>query len=334
MISVVLLNWNGRRFLADCLHSIQAQTYTDYELLVIDDQSTDDSVAFLRHEFPQYRLIQNARKLGYCGGANVGIRQTIGDYVLLMNPDIVLDPDFLKRLLEHIAPQPRVGIATGKLLRFDGHTLDSTGQFLRRNLTPLERGYGEPDSGQYDQPGPVFSSCGAIVLYRRAMLNDIQLDDAVFDETYFAYYEDLDIGWRARIQGWQAYYVPSAVAYHYRGGGLAASPKQSTWIEHFPCVPKVSLLGKPPDIQRHIIKNRYLTLLKNASKREIWHGLPAILKFEIMLWAYILLARPALFSVLGDLFKLLPNTLRKRKIIQAKRKVFECLSVWCLVFDR
>ncbi len=319
MISIVLLNWNGKGFLADCLHSIRAQTCTDYDLLIIDDQSTDDSVAFLQHEFPEYRLIRNTHKLGYGGGANMGIRQTEGEYVLLMNPDVILKPNFIEDLLKYIIPQPRVGIATGKLLRFDGSTLDTTGQFLRRNLTPRERGYGEPDTGQYEQPGPVFSSCGAVVLYRRAMLDDIQIDGAVFDEAYFAFYEDLDIGWRAHVQGWQAYYVPTAVAYHYRGGGLAASPARSTWIEHLPFVPNVSVFRKPPAIQRHIIKNRYLTVIKNATLKEIWHGLPAILKLEVMLWGYVFLARPALLRVLGDIAKHLPDTLRKRKIIQGRR---------------
>ena len=326
MISIVLLNWNGKPFLADCLHSIRAQTYTDYDLLIIDDQSTDGSVAFLQHEFPEYRLIRNAEKLGYCGGANVGIRQTGGEYVLLMNPDVILKPNFIEDLLKYIIPQPRVGIATGKLLRFDGRTLDTTGQFLRRNLTPQERGYGEPDTGQYEQPGPVFSSCGAVVLYRRAMLDDIQIDGAVFDEAYFAFYEDLDIGWRAHVQGWQAYYVPTAVAYHYRGGGLTASSTQTTWIEHLPFMPKVSVFRKPPAIQRHIIKNRYLTLIKNASLKDIWHGLPAILKLEVMLWGYVVCVRPSLLSVLFHLCKLLPAALNKRKIIQAKRMVFERMN--------
>lgn len=327
MISIILLNWNSKRFLTGCIQSIRAQTYPHHELLIIDDQSTDGSAAFLQQHFPEYPLIQNTRKLGYCGGANLGIQHTNGEFVLLINADIILAPDFLARLLETIEREPHIGIATGKLLRFDRRTLDSTGQFLRRNLTPLERGYGEPDIGQYEQPEEIFSSCGGLVLYRRVMLDDLQIDGEVFDEAYFAYYEDLDIGWRAQVQGWRALYIPTAIAYHYRGGGLAASHPQATWIEQLPFVPNVSLFQKPPAIQQHVIKNRYLTLIKNASIRELWHGMPAILKFEFMLWGYILLARPQLITVVGDLLRLLPEALRKRKIIQAKRKVFECLSV-------
>ena len=327
MISIVLLNWNGKRFLADCIQSIRAQTYSEYDLIIIDDNSRDGSQEFLQHAVHDARVILNTENIGYCGGANCGIRETCGEYVLLMNPDILLEPDFLTGLLEGIRHDEHIGIATGKLLRFDRHTLDSTGQFLRRNLTPLERGYGEPDAGRYEQPEYVFSACGALVMYRRAMLEQITLDDQVFDEGYFAYYEDLDVGWRAQIQGWKTFYVPSAVAYHYRGGGLAASTRKLHWIERLPFVPAVSLLEKPPAIQRHIIKNRYLTLLKNVSFREIVHGLPALVKFEILVWGYVLCVRPSLLRILLDVFRLFPETLKKRRVIQAKRKVFERLSV-------
>jgi len=326
MISIVLLNWNGKRFLGDCIQSIRAQTYSEYDLIIIDDNSSDGSQEFLRHSIHDARVILHTENIGYCGGANCGIRETHGEYVLLMNPDILLEPDFLTRLLDGIRHDERIGIATGKLLRFDRHTLDSTGQFLRRNLRPLERGYGESDTWRYDHPEYVFSSCGALVMYRRTMLEEIALGDQVFDERYFAYYEDLDIGWRAQTQGWKAFYVPSAVACHYRGGGLAASTRKPTWVEKLPFVPAVSLLEKPPAIQRHIIKNRYLTLLKNASFREVMHGLPALVKFEVLLWGYILCVRPSLLRALFDLFRLFPETLRKRRMIQAKRKMFECLS--------
>lgn len=320
MVSIVLLNWNGKAFLRDCLLSIAAQTCQAYDVVILDDRSTDGSVEFLRQEFPEIRVIQNDRKIGYCGGANRGIQETTGEFVLIMNPDVILAPDFLARVQETMMAQPRVGIVTGKLLRFDRQTIDSTGQCLRPNLTPLERGYNEPDTGQYEQPGPVFSACGAAVVYRRAMLDDIQLDGAVFDEAYFAYFEDLDVGWRAQIQGWQAYYTPAAVAYHYRGGGQADSRQPASWIERLPGVPRVSFLRKPPFIQRHVIKNRYLTLIKNASFADIWRGLPAILAYEIMLWGYVACTHPRLIGAVAyDMWKLLPAAFANRRRIQARR---------------
>lgn len=327
MVSVILLNWNGKQFLHECIRSIEAQTSQAHEVIIIDDCSTDGSGQFLQQHYSRYRLFLNEENRGYCGSANLGIRESQGDFVLLMNPDIVLHHEFLNTLRASIAHDATIGTAMGKLLRFDRQTLDSTGQFLRKNLTPLERGYGEPDTGQYEQPEYVFSSCGALAFYRRAMLEDVQLDGMFFDETYLAYYEDLDIGWRAQLRGWKAFYVPTALAYHYRGGGLATFTRKASWIEGLPFVPNVSLTKKPVAIQRHIIKNRYLTLIKNASFREVFKGLPAIMKFEILLWGYVLCARPSLFMTVFEVIRMLPATLRKRQSIQSRRKVFECLSV-------
>lgn len=320
MVSIILLNWNGKRFLQECIRSICAQSYQDYELIIIDDCSTDGSREFLLQQYNSDQLLLNEVNLGYCGGANLGIRNTMGEYVLILNPDIILHPDFLTSIIEAVERDHLIGIATGKLLRFDKKTLDSTGQFLRKNLTPLERGYGEPDIGEYNQSGYVFSACGALAFYRRAMLEDIQLDGEFFDESYFAYYEDLDIGWRAQLLGWKAYYIPAAVAYHYRGGGVADLQRNKHWFEHIPFFPNVSLTQKPASLQRHVIKNRYLTLIKNASFREILKGFPAILKFELLLWGYVLCARPSLLTTLADLAKLLPEALKKRHYIQARKR--------------
>jgi GT2 family glycosyltransferase len=327
MVSIILLNWNGKRFLQNCIRSILAQSYRNYEFIIIDNCSTDGSREFLLQQYNHDQILLNEVNLGYCGGANLGIRKTKGEYVLILNPDIILHADFLSHIIEAVERDGSIGIATGKLLRFDKKTLDSTGQFLRKNLTPLERGYDEPDTGKYNQPGYIFSSCGAVAFYRRVMLEDIQLNGEFFDESYFAFYEDLDIGWRAQLSGWKAYYIPTAVAYHYRGGGFATLKRDKHWFEYIPFFPKVSLTQKPVSIQRHVIKNRYLTLIKNASFREIFRGFPAILKFELLLWGYVLCARPSLLTTLVPLAKLLPEAFKKRRYIQARRRVFECLSV-------
>ncbi len=323
MISIVLINWNGKRFLPDCLRSIAAQSQQPSEIFVIDNASTDGSQELLLREQHHYcyQLVCNERNLGYCGGANQGIRQTRGKYIVLLNPDVILDAMFLEQLFNIAEQHEHCGILTGKLLRFDRQTLDSTGQFLRKNFSPFERGYGEPDRGQYDQAGFVFSSCGAVVWYRRAMLDDIQLDGEYFDESYFAFYEDLDIGWRAQLSGWKAYYAPTAVAYHYRGGGLSEQKRSKHWFEALPFLPSVSFIEKPVFIQRHILMNRYLTLLKNAAWREIFHGLPAICSYELLAWGYMLCVRPILLAMLRDMLKILPTVRWKRREIQRRRVV-------------
>jgi GT2 family glycosyltransferase len=319
MVSIILLNWNGKEFLQECLRSVHTQSYPHVELLIIDNCSTDGSQDVLLRDYSQYPLFLNETNLGYCGGANLGIRHAKGEYILLLNPDVILHDDFLRGLVEVAERDDTLGILTGKLLRFDQQTLDSTGQFLRSDLSPLERGYNERDTGKYDQPQAVFSTCGAVAFYRRTMLEDIQLEGEYFDESYFAFYEDLDIGWRAQLAGWRAYYVPDAVAYHYRGGGLKEQEQQKCWFEYFPFLSRGSLFNKPVFIQRHVILNRYLTILKNASWRDMLLGCPAIFKYEVLLWGYVLCMRPSLLTVLVDLVKLLPATIKKRRSIQSRK---------------
>ncbi len=321
MISIIVINWNGKKFLKECLQSLQAQTYQDVETLVIDNASTDGSQAWLQQEAAQTRLFLNDLNIGYCGGANQGIRLARGEYALILNPDVILDADFLRRLVACAEQHPEVGIFSGKLLRFNRHTLDSTGQFLRKNFTPFERGSDEEDTGQYDRAEYVFSACGAVALYRRAMLEDIRLDGDYFDAAHFAFYEDLDIGWRAQLFGWKAYYLPEAVACHFRGGGFSERSDTLSWFERLPWIPRVSFTQKPYFVQRHIIKNRYLLLLKNASWRELLAGFPQTLRLEILIWGYVLLVRPSLLLALWDVVKLLPSVWRKRKYIKTRQTV-------------
>jgi len=321
MISIVIINWNGKKFLDTCLQSLRVQTFKDVEIIVIDNASTDGSPAWLQQECSRERLFLNENNIGYCGGANQGIREARGEYVLILNPDVILEADFLERLVLCGEQHPDVGIFSGKLLRFDRQTLDSAGQFLRKNFTPLERGYDQKDSGQYNRAEYIFSSCGAVALYRRAMLEEIRLDDDYFDASYFAFYEDLDIGWRAQLFGWKAYYLPEAAAYHFRGGGLSEQSRQLAWFERIPWLPRVSFTQKPLFIQRHIIKNRYLTLLKNASWRELMAGLPQILHLECLIWGYLVLARPSLLLAFWDVARLLPDVWRKRKFIKQRQTI-------------
>ena len=321
LVSIILINWNGKQFLHECIRSVRRQSYPNREFILIDNASNDGSADLLCRDYGNERLIFNQQNLGYCGGANLGIRESRGEYILLLNPDIILEPDFISQLVREAETHQECGVFSGKLLRFDRRTLDSAGQFLRSDISPQERGYGEIDSGQYEQAGPIFSTCGAVAFYRRAMLEDIRWGNEYFDESHFAFFEDLDIGWRAQLFDWQATYEPRAIAYHYRGGGLSTRPQKTAWFERVPFLPKVSFSRKPRFIQRRVLVNRYLTILKNASWLDLFVSFPAILKYEVLMWGYVLLARPALLLALGDLWRLLPETLRKRKQIRRRKRL-------------
>lgn len=212
---VVIPNWNGAELVASCLASLQQQTQ-EHTIVVVDNGSSDDSVKVISSQFPGVIVLQNERNLGFAGGVNTGLRYALqngADYIALFNNDAVADKNWLKYLIKTAGQQPRAGIITSKLLRIDKKTIDSTGEQYSTWGTPFARGRGELDTGQYDRPETVLAASGGASLYRTAMLREIGL----FDERFFAYYEDDDISLRARLAGWEVWYEPEAVAYHHVG---------------------------------------------------------------------------------------------------------------------
>ena len=223
-VAVVIVSWNSAAYLPDCLGSLARLVRPAAEVVVVDAGSSDGSAELVRSRHPGVRLIARPENVGFCKGNNLGIRETVSPYVLALNPDTRLEPDFLARMLPAFE-DPRVGLVAGKLLRFDGRTIDAAGQLLARSRQPLDRGYGRPDRGQFDRDEEVFGVCGAAALYRRTMLESIaDPGDAYFDETFFAFGEDLDLAWRARRLGWKARFCHRAVGYHARGGS-ATGPR-------------------------------------------------------------------------------------------------------------
>ena len=192
---------------------------------MIDNASEDGTAALLQERFgPRARIIVNACNLGYAGGYNSALPMARGEFVLLLNPDARLAADFLERALPAF-DDPRVGLVSGLLVRPDGDTVDSSGQFLARSRRPIDRGFDETLDPQRDAPGPVLGVCGAAALYRAAMIEDISEpgspDEALelFDPDFFAFFEDLEVAWRAWRAGWLAVHVPEARAVHMRGSG-------------------------------------------------------------------------------------------------------------------
>ncbi len=210
-ISVVVPNLNGSEDLAKCLDSLLHQS-VKANIVVVDNASTDDSLKIL--ETYDVELIKNDRNYGFAGGVNQGIKRAMsrGDkYVALFNNDAVADKNWLKKLVECLDKNPRAGIVTSKIIGSSGEYLDSTGDFYTTWGLPFPRGRRETDLNKYDDYRRVFAASGGASLYRISMLEKIGL----FDEDFFAYYEDVDISFRARLAGWEIYYEPKAVAYHH-----------------------------------------------------------------------------------------------------------------------
>jgi len=208
---VVVLNWNGLPVIESCLESILRQTYQPLELIVVDNGSEDASPDLVRNRFPRARLILNGKNLGYGAGNNVGIKASGGQYIFILNNDARLDPGCIERLIGPFKQDPGLGAGAPKiLLQHEKKLLDAAGIVVYPDGLSIGRGRMEPGE-QYDEETEVFCASGCAALFRRVMLDEIGL----FDEDFFAYAEDTDLGWRARLAGWKTHYVPEAVVYHH-----------------------------------------------------------------------------------------------------------------------
>lgn len=230
-VAVVILNLNGRPFLDDCLASL-AQLTLSVEIVVADNGSADDSVAHLREGYPHVRVVELGQNWGFAEGYNRALAAVDAPWMVMLNNDATLAPDWVERLLAVAAREPRAAILGGKLMfsgRGDGKVIQSAGARFTDSGAAFEIGMGELDRGQYDRPALVASIPGAALLIKREIFFEL----GGFDAAYFAYLEDVDLCWRAWLAGYEVHYVPEAVAFHRYGqsGGGRASPFRIKWME-------------------------------------------------------------------------------------------------------
>ncbi len=210
---VVILNWNGTLFLRDCLRSVVQQTYPEYRVLVVDNGSTDGSPDIVRDEFLDVRLLALPENLHFARGSNAGVREALRDpectYVATLNNDTRVDPEWLSELVAQATPG--VGMVASKLVFMDRpHVLNSTGLAIGPDGSGMDRGWNQRDAGQFDRAFDVFGASAGAGLYRREVLDSVGL----FDEDFFAYYEDLDLAWRIRRRRWHARFAPQSLVHH------------------------------------------------------------------------------------------------------------------------
>jgi len=271
------------------------------EIFVIINLPEDKKSLAVANQYPSVKVIQNSLQKGFSENHNNVIKRSTGESVLIMNPDVMIEKGFVEGALDVFGRHSRVGIVTGKLIRENKNTIDSTGHIIFKNRRTIDRGQGEQDTGQYDRKEEVFSACGAAMLCRREMLEDVKLFGEYFDESFKLYKEDLDLSWRARLRGWKVFYEPRAVAYHDRGWG--AGTKRA---------------AVPRWIRRESYKNRYLLMIKNDYLVNFLRDLPFILWHEIKALIYMVLREPHLFLAWPQIISQVPTALRKRAEIMKK----------------
>jgi GT2 family glycosyltransferase len=228
-VAVVIPNYNGARWLPGVLDSVAAQTVPPAEVLVVDDGSTDDSLALLAERFPDVGVLALGANGGFARAANAGIAAVVAEAVALVNTDVVLASDWVERAAAALSAAPRAAAVATKLVDLDDPTLlYDAGDVLRRDGACEQRGRFERDGGRYDAPGEVFSACAGAALYRRSAV----LTAGGFEERFGTYLEDVDLGLRLRMAGWRCRWEPRAVARHAGGGSSAGLPHgPGAWVE-------------------------------------------------------------------------------------------------------
>lgn len=215
---VIVVNWNGKNFLHDCLSSVLNQSYSCYSVILVDNGSVDGSVSFVRKFYPSVEVIEIGYNSGFAHANNVAIRESINrkvDFIALLNNDTRAENTWLEYMIREFESDEEVGICASKILLMSNpKIIDSTGHIFKEGKIG-DRGNGEFDAGQYDdKTSDIIGACAGACLYRREMLEDIGL----FDEDFIFYMEDAELSWRAYKRGWKAKFAPQAVVYHHHSG--------------------------------------------------------------------------------------------------------------------
>lgn len=229
---IIIVNWNGKRFLENCLSSVFAQTYKPFEVYFVDNGSTDESSQYVREAFPKANVVQLDRNYGFAKGNNEGIREAFKDkgleYIVCLNNDTIVDKDWLKELVKTAEKDEKIGQIQSKVLFGDRKTIHSAGAILLPDFASESRGFKEKDIGQFDKEEEIEMAIGCSFLIKRKVLEKIGL----FEERFFSYKEDDDLSLRTKLSGYKVYYSPKSIVYHLHSSTFGAkSPKKLFYNE-------------------------------------------------------------------------------------------------------
>lgn len=253
LVSIIIINWNGLRWLPDCLGSLSKQNYKNYEIIFVDNASEDGSVSWVRKNYTNTKIIVNRENLGFAGANNVGYRKATGEYVLFLNNDTKVTKTFLTELVN--AMKPGVAGAQSKILLMDRpDTHDSVGAFLTPTGFLYHYGFGKKDQKKYDKEIDLYTAKGACMMFRKSVLDHIAIGGNIFDPAYFAYFEESDLCHRIWLAGYRIVYSYKSVIYHKMGA--TSSSMNNAFIQY------------------HSFKNRIRTYLKNFGTGWLWTILP------------------------------------------------------------
>jgi GT2 family glycosyltransferase len=322
-VTVSLVTFDGARWLPGCLASLAAQDLDVFEILVQDNASRDGSQALLRdwaRREPRMRVRESATNEGYAAGHNAAIRDAQGEFVVLLNQDVELDPGFLSAVVGAFEAHAEAGSVQPRLRQLaapgDRHaTLDTTGLVMGRDRRAVSRGQGLPDGPGHQRAQAVWGVDGPVPAYRLSALREAALarpdgSREVLDEDFFLYKEDVDLAWRLRLLGWAAWYEPAALGWHGRGsGGTGATTMLNIARTNH---------GVSSRVRRLSWRNQRLMQIKNEDPRDYLRDLPWIWRREVLSLAFILANDPRDLAAVPDLVRMAPMAWRKRQLQRAR----------------
>jgi GT2 family glycosyltransferase len=300
LLTVAVLSYDGRRLLEVILPSLARQRFRDFEVVVVDNGSRDDTVPWLGEHWPEVEVVSLAQNVGVTAALNVCARAGRGELVGLFNNDMEIDADCLGELVAALREHPEAGWAGAKLRDFEQRDLlDGAGDVFTWAATGGRRGHGERDAGQYDEPRAIFGACGGAALYRRRALQQV----GEFDEDFFAFYEDVDWNLRAQLTGLSCRYVPSAVVYHMGSATIGRGLSDFT--------------------RYHLWRNTLWIIAKDLPAGALVRHAPHLLLGQLVNFAVAIRDRKLTIwlRVWRDALRGLPGMLRKRRAVQARRRI-------------
>jgi len=309
LVSVTIVTYNSGRFIKRCLESVLAQKYPHKEIIIIDNASTDGTADILEQFEDRCQIIYNSENVGFAAAQNQAIRMSSGDWILALNPDLLLLPGFIQALVEAGNISPKVGSVCGKLLTMtatfdlpEKPLVDSTGIYFTPMLRHLDRGSQEVDNGHFLKHEYVFGASAAAALYRREMIEDVSIGGEFFDTDFFVYREDADVAWRAQLLGGKCIYTRLARGYHVR----SARPGKRRAL--------------PAVINMHSVKNRFLMRIKNMTPDLYRRNWFSITLRDLMVVAWCLLWEHSSLTAFWYLVRNWRRVVEKRREIMKRRK--------------
>ncbi len=321
IVGIVMINYNTEWMLEHSLEELLKLDYPNKEIIFLDNDSTDESVKTVKEKFPEMLIHETGHNGGYSGGAEAAVKLAMDrnwDYLMLMNPDLIFEPDYLTKAIHKMEEDHRIGALIGKLKQYEfkernkTDIIDSAGLKMYLDRRVVDRGQSQEDEGQFDKEEQVFGITGAAPLYRVEALDDIRVLNEVFDQDFFMYKEDVDISWRMNLMGWRCWYLPSAVGYHARGTGIY---KRDSYKEVARERRNLSKFQK-----HHSFRNQHWMQMKNDLAANVLHDAPRIIWKEVLLTGYMFLREPFLIKSSWQTLKGTPRMLKKRRAIMRARR--------------